>query len=217
MSVYIHCDKCDEVFKTEEDLKMASTFNFDGKRYDLCKRCSELFYEWIKAPIPWSTVIEKKEKEEEEDDTKDIDEAFSNYNNSKMKEKKENDSGLDYPIEKFIDQHIDVLFPTDLKRNGTGGMADYGVIAKTRFINKIKKLQINTIKQFLYSFSDMASFRSLYGNSPASMKRYYAILRILKLEGYYDNFSIKQKKLLEKMDEELKLKRGNLCDSGTTK
>lgn len=196
MSLVRICDRCGKKLLGDDYKAERSYHNkvvTGGIEIDFCAACDNDFHAWI-----------RKFSKEEEDDTKDIVKAFSDYNKAKMKE---NNSGLDYPIEKFIEQHADVLFPTDLKPSAKGGLIDYGTMARTRFINKLKKLQINTIKQFLYSFSDRTSFRSFYGASTQAMNRYCVILRILKTEGYYDNFSVGQKKLLEKMDAELKLKR----------
>lgn len=76
MSNYIHCDKCDKVFRTSEDLKMVSTFYFDGKRYDLCKKCSEEFYEWIHTPpfgiFPWLDKDAENLKKMSDELSKDI-------------------------------------------------------------------------------------------------------------------------------------------------
>lgn len=89
MSEYIHCDKCDKVIKTENDLKMMTSFHFDGKRYDLCKVCSEMFYEWIKIPpfgFPWinkdAEILKKMSNELAKDiilDDKKVDELLLKY------------------------------------------------------------------------------------------------------------------------------------------
>lgn len=207
MFIYV-CDKCNEKIETGMSTEERHTIVADsGIQYDLCSSCYRSFNEWLNRNPKWEPAksIVKVEMKKEE---------------APKEEKKEKTEKKDISIsfESFFKAHAEDIFEPKIYERLVGPSdrpayqkTDANKAARTRFMNRMEKMSIITVDDFLTRFdndkhflADIANGKDLNSTTTKYYKNIYAIiLRFIEFDYGPGKINRFQRKFLEEMDKKL--------------